>query len=333
MKSALKNRVGPSEVRRLVYSKYLILQGKKYLENDTVEHYFNLSIVLFANATEMLCQTISLCHEGTDRSYDHISVVLKSLNKLLPNFPFSEFDKITKARNSIYHGAVLHTYNTCRGMEDLVERSFRQTVSDYLHLNYETISLTDLIKDSNIQKPLAAAETCLAQDNYTEAIISACEAFAILEGRLHERGRSQIDDFHPAFLRGTEISWRNLSRTLIGSNPKKPNITSELSLLSNQVEEKVNQKIINLARKFDLLLMFASSYEDFKHFESLRPIYSVSMDGSFHCDRRHAELRKYGKKEADFVFQFVLSSVMNIQSRLRPIELRNFAGDVIRIIE
>ncbi|MBI1806560.1 MAG: hypothetical protein HYR76_05860 [Ignavibacteria bacterium] len=323
----LKKSVGALETRRLVYSKFLLSQAKKYLENNVVESYFNISVILFANAVEVLVKTLAYCVQGKDRFNDNISEILKSM-KSLPDFPFSEFDKIVKARNAIYHGATLHTFSTCKDIEEITERSFKLCLKSYLNLEYDELSLTDLIKDDKIRLPLREAEKYLSDRNFLEAVISSCHGFAMLEHRINQRGRHQVGDFHPDFLWNTEISWIKEQRKFvnIGSSP-------ELVALSNHVEEQVNKKIIGLARRVDFLLMLGSAYENYKHFESIHPKYLIFLDGTFECIREDAVKRNYQKDQADFIFNFVLSTVLDIEPRLKPLQLRSLSGDVYRTIE
>ena len=69
----LRRPLQRSEIQRLVYAKSLLFEGRRYLENNLVENYFNLSVVICANAVEILCQVIIYCVEGRDRTDEKIS--------------------------------------------------------------------------------------------------------------------------------------------------------------------------------------------------------------------------------------------------------------------
>lgn len=324
----LKKIVGSIEMRRLVYCKYLFVEGKRYLENTTAESHFNISIILFANAIELFVQTVALCIEGRDRSDERISDVLKSFKKDL-DFPYAEFDKTIKARNAIYHTAVFHTFNTCKDIEGILETSLKSVFKHYLDLNYDEISLTELIVDGKIREPLKKAEKYLIAGNFPDSVISSCHAFAMLENRIKERGRYQLDDGKRALFSNTEISWvKELSKFL-------GNMDSPKSLIpfSNHIEEQVNKKIINLACHFDFLLMMGTSYEDYKHFVSIRPVYFVSVDGKFECIKESVVKMKYQREQAEFIFNFVLRIVLDLEPKLKIIEVRSLSKDVIQRIE
>lgn len=320
----LKRTVGPLETRRLFYCKYLFIQGKRYLENTTVESYFNLSVILFADAIEIFVQTLAFCLNGRDRSDERISDVLKSLKKL-PDFPYAEFDKVVKARNAIYHTAVLHTFSTCKDIEETSERSLRLAFRLYLSLNYDEVSLTDLVVDEKIRESLKEAEKYMLAGNNLESVISSCHAFAEFEHRIKGRGLHQVGDNRSELFFDTEISWVKQQKTFLGS-VKSP---ESLVPLSNHVEKQVNKKIINLARHFDFLLMLGSAYEDYKHFASIRPVYRVSIDGKFICVKESAIKMNYQKDQAEFIFNFVLKTLLDIEPKLRPIEVRGLSRDVV----
>jgi hypothetical protein len=324
----LKRPVGPIETRRLVYCKYLFLQGKRYLENKDVESYFNISVILFANAIEIFVQTLAFCAQGRDRSNDKVSDVLKSLARL-QDFSYSEFDKAIKARNAIYHSAVLHTFNSCKDIEETSERSLKFAFRSYLDVSYDDVSLTDLVSDDKVRVQTKEAEQFLLAGNYVESVISSCHAFAMLEHRIKERGRYQVSDKRSDLFSNTEISWtKELKRFL--SKIESP---QALIPFSRHIEEKVNKKIINLARHFDFLLMLGSGYEDYKHFESIRPVYLVFIDGKFECIRESAEKMNYSKDQAEFIFNFVLRTVLEIEPRLKPIDVRDLSKKIVRTVK
>lgn len=323
------------ETQRLVYAKYLLLQSGAFLENRLVESYFNLTIVLCANAVEILCQTLSYCLDGKDRSDDAISEVLKSLRKI-DEFPFSEFTKVIRARNGLYHNATMHTYSTCADIREITERAFRQLYANPLSTDFDSISLTDLIKDESIRLPLRKAEEFLLKNNLTDSAISSCEAFARLEDRIMMRGHRQLPQ-HPGQSFPTTISWQTVQR-LVGSGSNvtrigEHDINTDLRLFSRHIDEQVDKKISGVVQYFNLLLMLGSHFEDYKHFRSLAPVYHIVADKSFRCERVTAEAMSYTREQAEFILGFVRTVMLDVEPKLRTIELRNLAKKVVQTIE
>lgn len=332
----LKIPVRRLETRRLVYAKYLLFESSKYLENNLVESYYNLSVVLSANAVEILCHLLVYCIKGKDRSDDPISMILKSLRKT-QDFPFSEFTKAIRSRNAIYHTASMHTYSTCVEIHEIAIKAFRELYKNLLGVDYDTISLVDLVKSDSVRTPLKEAEMCLKRNDFIDAVVNICEGFARLESRIHKRSHHQMPK-HPGLSFNAEISWKHVLAKYIGLGNNKTvigeqNINSSLMALSHHIDERVNEKISALARYFNFLLMLGSAYEDYKHYESLCPVYHVTIDGKFHCERATVDSMNYTKDQVQFMFDFVLRTTLEIEPKLKPIEVRSLSKKVIQTIE
>lgn len=332
----LLKSVGTAEVKRLVYAKYLLHQGRRFLDNNMVESYFNISVILIANSVEILCQTISYCLNGKDVSDKPISKVISALNNELNAFPYGEFDKVIKARNQLYHGGVFHTYGSCADFAAITEGAFKGLYSDPLAVDYSTISLVDLVKDPKVKEPLKRSEHSLVDNDFGNSVISACEAFALFEHRLHHRASKQISSHDSDLFWDTEVSWSFLERKLVMDKRNivvgKLDTDDKLRILAEHIEEQVNKKIVNLARRFDLLLLLGDLYEDYKHFERIRPLYHMTL-GGFRYKEEEAERRGYRKEDAEFIFNFVLNAVINIESKLNPIQIRSMNGTLWEVIE
>ncbi len=72
-KIGVKHPVGALEIRRLVYTKYLLTQARQFLQNRLVEAHYNLAVVLSANATELFCHLMVMSR-----------VLCKSIRAILP---------------------------------------------------------------------------------------------------------------------------------------------------------------------------------------------------------------------------------------------------------
>jgi hypothetical protein len=328
----------PSEIEigRLVYAKYLFYQGKKYLENVSVESYFNISIILCANAIDIFTNLLAFCRFGSDHTKEKISDILNKLNKSIPSFPHSALNRIIEARNGVYHRAELKTYSVCREIIESAEIVLRECYRDYLGKNYDQISLVDIIKDTKVKDPLKRSEDYLTSNEWGKSIISACEAFAMFESRLHHRVNKQISANDSDLFWNTEVSWRFMERKL---GIEKRNIVAgkidtdvKLRILAEHTEEQVNKKIVNLTKRFDLFILLGPLYEDYKHFERIRPLYHMTL-GGFKYKEDEIEKKGYQKEDAEFIFNFVLNATINIESKLNPIEIRSLNGTLHGIIE
>lgn len=331
---SFKVNPGETEIARLVYAKYLFIQGKKFLDNNVVEYYFNISVVLAANAAEILANVLAYCVTGQDQTKERISNVLKNLRKL-SEFPYSELNRVIEARNGVYHRVQLSTYNTCKELNKATERALVKSFQKYFSIDYFQISMVDLISDSGVRTPLKRGEEQLKGGNLVDAVVSTCEAFAMLKHRIDNRGSHQIKKFNRG-LSGSEVSWRYMEKKLgIEKKVIRPgeyDTSTLLRLFSEHVEEQVNKKVEALARHLNFLLMLGSSYEDYKHFESIEPLYHVTL-GGFRCKREDVEKKNYEIGDVEFMFNFVLRITLELEPKLRPIEVKNLNEDVIMRIE
>jgi hypothetical protein len=327
----LINKLGNVEKRQLAYAKFLVSEGKKYLGYSTFDYYFNISIILFANSLEICLRTLAYCYDELKPKWQENTAhqLLERLGKKLKGLPSSEIEKVFSARNEVYHAASMKSLSTCRDIEEITERSTRSLLEHYLKLKYDSISLVDFVSDHSVKGPLRKAEQYMKEGNFLESVISSCEAFAIFECRVKKRSRYQIFDGRSDLFRNTKISWAKELKKFFSK------IQSPMALIpfSNHIEEQVNKKIINLARSVDFLLMLGSAFEDYKHFLSIRPAYFVFVDGQFECVRETAVKMNYQKDQAEFIFNFVLRTLLDVEPKLRTIEVRSLSKDVIQRVE
>src|SRR3970040_1806490 len=102
--------------------------------------------------------------------------------------------------------------------------------------------MADLIGDGRIRALLKESEQHLASGEFADAIICACEAFSIFEGRIGDRAQYQIRERDSSFWSGTEISWKHMERTLgIAKNSVtigKLDASALIRLFSQHAEEQ-----------------------------------------------------------------------------------------------
>lgn len=332
----LKIAVGRLEISRLVYAKYLLNQGKKFLENSSVEAHFNISVILAANAAEVFIQTFGYCYFGEDRTDEKISTVLKTLKKEIKTFPDSEFNRVIIARNGIYHRVELKTYKICMELVETTRQLFVRYCTEYFGIEYDSLSMVDLVEDEQLRSLLKSSEKYIQEGNNTDAVLSTTEAFAMLKSRIDKRGRYQVKGRNSNLLSGTEVSWKHMEKKLgiEKRNFKVGEYDSQdmLGIFSDHVEEQVNKKIQNLAHYINFFLMLGSHYEDYKHFEAIKPLYHMTL-GGFRCKKENIEKNNYSPEDIEFMFNFVLAITLDIEPWLRPIHVRNLNKDILQTIK
>lgn len=323
----LKHAVSTIQVKRLAYSKFLIFQAKKFLENNTSENLYNIAVILFANSVEIAIQTMAFCLYGRDRTKEPIGGVLSTLKKDFEIDTFV-FEKTIEARNAIYHKANFHTWNTCKEIEAQVELTLKTNFRDILDINYDSLSLVDLIVDENIRNSLKSAEQNIIGKKVTDAVIFSCKGFAFLESRIKERNYFFGRRITSNLVWGTKISWSQFKKKYI-DEPSFP--VGEI--FSKHIDEQVNNKLLNFVRQFDLMMMMGSNYEDYKRFLSLAPVYHILQGGVVKVSEENVNAMNYTYAQAEFIFDFVLRTVLDIESKLQPVEIRSLDKKVIKVIK
>jgi ABC-type Fe3+/spermidine/putrescine transport system ATPase subunit len=126
----------------------------------------------------------------------------------------------------------------------------------------------------------------------------------------------------------SKISWKALQ-----SRVYPPSHSNDLERLSQEVNEKVREKLKHLLEQFDISLIFGSRYEDYKYFISLAPVYFVMMDGEIQIEEKTTVAMNYTKEHCEFIFNFVLETALDLEQRLKPVEVRDLSKKIIKVIE
>ncbi|MBU1299834.1 MAG: hypothetical protein KKB77_11910, partial [Bacteroidetes bacterium] len=73
--------------------------------------------------------------------------------------------------------------------------------------------------------------------------------------------------------------------------------------------------------------MLGSHYEDYKHFEAIKPLYHMTL-GGFRCEKAEIEKNNYSPEDIEFMFNFVLTITLDIEPQLKPIYVRSLNRDI-----
>jgi len=315
------------ELKRLTYSKFLFNKGSSYLTGNTTESYFNIAIILLSNSLEIMLQVMTYCRSGEDMSDKPISEINKN-NKKIVNYPFNKIEKVIKARNAIYHSASLHTYFTCLDIKEITERCLIQICKEYLNTDFQKISLVLLIHDKKIRETLKKSEESLNTGKYEKSIYECCEGFGYFELRLSKRSNYQINNLIYG-INDHNVSWNKMVSKYL-AEIKSPML---IESFSKHIDEMVNKKLETIAKKFDFMLQLGDLYEDYKHFLSITPLYHKLLIDEISIDKKNKRKIKFDKNNAEFIFNFCINSILKIESKLRPIEIKALSGEVIKTIE
>jgi hypothetical protein len=327
----LKNKLSDLEIKKIVNAKLLYQFGNRFIENEEIHQIYNLSIVLYANALEIVLYVLAKLIYSDDKSKDFVSKILDDFEKKEKlKLQYTDIRRIINARNDIYHRADYRTYTTCKELKDITLNCLRNICENYFGIKWDALSMTDLISDEGIKGSLKEAETYLNEGDYNESIRNTCTAFANFETRISKRDYRQVDKMFLKTWSSNKISWTRLQRliTMEGIH-KDPN----LDLFSSHIENQVNKKFKEFSKKINFITMLGKHYEDYKHFISIIPLYHISISGSVRFNEEKLSEREFTRDEAEFCYNFVQEAILEIEPKLKPVEIKSISGNVLQVIK
>lgn len=246
-------------LRRLLYSKALLLHGSKHAEEDTAMDAV-FAILHFDNSAEMLINTI-LEYFGAPykrERYFHelIDAVIKVVKKENNNInadkllKVRELKNLRNARNGIQHHGIIPAMDEVRRYHILTHTIVEGVMLELFNLPFMEVSMGSLIKDPDIRKLYKKADTEYEKPNYQKAIIYCVAAFESAKNKEQPR------------IHGSGIFWGKLM--IAGKIPEDIEkyldiIVGELEILKLRLDYKKYQK-----------------YRDL--FPSLHPFFKISQE-------------------------------------------------------
>ena len=173
-------------LRRLLYSKALLLHGSKHAEENTSIDAV-LAILHFDNSTEMLMNTI-LEYFGAPykrERYFHelieavITVVKKENNAINADklLKVIELKNLHNARNTIQHNGIIPALDEVRRYRILTHNIVEGVMFELFDLPFRDVSLGSLIKDKEIRDLYIDADNAYQETKYKKTIIRCIVAF------------------------------------------------------------------------------------------------------------------------------------------------------------
>ena len=244
-------------VRRLIYSKALLLHGIRHAEeNSAVDSAF--AILHFDNSMEMILNII-LEYFGApakqERKFYEIinaanEVIKEKMNidgnKLLNS---REITNLHNVRNAIQHHGLIPDENEVRRYCILTQKVVDNVTSKLFGLEYEDLSLALLIKDEQIHELFSKANSAYEKANYQKTIIYCVTAF--------ERAKNN----EQILLHGSGIIIKKIIAQ--GTIPKPIEeyleiVTEELEILKLRLDYKKYQKYRDISHELKPFLWISS---------------------------------------------------------------------------
>jgi len=293
-----------SHLKRVSYSKYLFYKGKELLAHN-VQINNALAILHFHDATEtfLLVNADLIGYKAPDSFMVHWDESQKK-GSPLPNK--NELFRLNRLRVDFKHLGILPTHDDCMDSERSLDSFFSSVSKSILGVDFNSISLSDLVEHEKIKKHLKESEYHLSENRFSESISESSKAFAYVlkeaEGDpwysfLH-RASSDLRDIEPRL-------YHSSSNYEIDKNFQS--INKSLSVVKNQLEKIINE--------FNITLLGIDNY-NYKRFKLLTPPCQIFMDGHveecgmasvYHCKCN------MNPHNATFCFNFVLDAALKLQ--------------------
>ena len=142
--------------KRFSIAKYFINKGKGQLKNNTQLSSAH-ALLHFHDATEILLLAIA-DNIGYKVPYNFMKHWEEAKIKGTKLPYFNELNNLNRLRVSIKHYGILPSIADCIESERNVTNFFIEVLKDIFSLDFNSISLSDLVLDNDIRKHLALAE-------------------------------------------------------------------------------------------------------------------------------------------------------------------------------
>ena len=187
-------------LRNLLLSKRMFLEGVNFAENpDSVSS--GLAISLFQDAIEIYIWALIKERNLQAKEGSTFTANIETIqNAGIPLCYVAKIRELNKARVNFKHYGILLDQSEASKFQSIVDEFLRTSCQDHFGLNFDDISLADLISDKEISSKLKEAEELSSQGKYQESIEKAAIARSILFSKLDkyiptvDRGLREVDD-------------------------------------------------------------------------------------------------------------------------------------------
>jgi hypothetical protein len=176
----------PDYVKRVTYSKYLLARAK-FLHKEANELSSAEAVLVMHDAAEMLMRVITdhLGVNPSDKFMDFWKLVKDKTGSEPPRK--GAMDRLNNLRVGFKHKGNLPNSNVVADLIPLVTDFCTETAEQYLGIDYEAMSLTDLIPNSQARDKVREAEKAKADGDIPRALLALGVAFDTLHYEAYKR--------------------------------------------------------------------------------------------------------------------------------------------------
>jgi hypothetical protein len=181
--------IEPHILRRLIYVKMLLIHGSDHAgKNNFMDQ--ALAVLHFDNAIEMLLYTIREKFDSDTKELGSFPQLIERVKNVLSKKIKLEEDSesflgvrdilnMHIARNNIQHHGIIPSYDDIRRFQDFTFSFMNKVLPNIFQLNYEDVTLGNLIKNAQCNELISLAEKSYNSEKYVDTIIYSVYAFEI----------------------------------------------------------------------------------------------------------------------------------------------------------
>jgi hypothetical protein len=288
---------GTMAIDQIVLSKYLFQQGQNELSKNTPVS-CGLAVSLFQDSVELLARTIAgKCGAKVRKSTPFLELwelmqdaAGNTYKKALPlKYKMS---KLNEVRDSFKHSGNLPDVSRSHGFCDDAEEFLREATRRFFDKDFDTISLADLIEDSQVRQVIKEAETSMRRGDFEECLKECAKADRIASGTI-----VRIAPELPG-------SFRHFSSLF--DRPKSSFAGSWVHMLDSYLRG---------LRHFSVAVALKLNLPDHIKFHSMIPDAVRSADGSWQFNIK----RPATKSDADFCLKYVTRYALAVQDQFEDL--------------
>lgn len=269
---------------RQIFQRAILQQGNRYSYVDRI-----MALIGFDLCNETILKAVigSVSPKDSIKT-DFQSIVNQAESILLANQLSNIPDKpkiqhVRALRNDAQHKAKYPNENDVSDCRTYTQDFLRQITQNVWGLDFETISLVDLIQNIEVKKLLMSASEKLTKQDYTDSAFDSKAAFQAMISSVKNPIMGVIN---------TRVLSQNSSEF------------TEIIKIQEEIDELRN------------LLMYSIMGLDLRNFKNYKEITNTTFIGYLGGGKYQGAIGRapYTQIEADFVFNFVVNSIIQIES-------------------
>lgn len=283
---------GPMITKQLILSKYLFKKGDDTLK-DGSSFSAGLAISLFQDAVEILVWTIAKEYSISVKPADSFEKLLDGINKIEKDGKTLELAyrarmiELNKARVNFKHYGNLPAASEAEKFRDYVANFLTTTCTDYFNINFNDVTLADIINNDEIRTKIKEAEQCF-KDEDIQGSITKCAYAGYLAFNTFDKILPRVDS------------------TFTGSSILPD---SDVNRNAN-VAFRYYGGYMNTLRDLTLASLLKIKVIDYLQFKQIAPQVLRSGNGSFQAVWLGP---KPTQKDASFCIDFVITCALAIE--------------------